>query len=139
MVVHADHPGDHGVAAQVVAISVLRHVDGRGGAHGGDPPVAQQHGLVLEDRAAGAVDHAHVFERHGRPLHGDIGAGFLGQPTVVLRDHGVGKHGRDGREGDENSGYLHSFIPPSTDPFPAGPISSDPPVTESPPSPSRSR
>ena len=104
MIVHADHPRDDGVAPQVVTLRVLRDGDGRGGAHGGDPPSAQQHRLVLEHRAAGAVDDANVFERHDRALHRDVGAGFFGQPVVALRGGRGGERGGDGEGGQSGSG-----------------------------------
>ncbi|MYL05600.1 MAG: hypothetical protein F4012_01880 [Gemmatimonadales bacterium] len=104
MVVHADHPGDHGVAAQIVTLRALRDGDGRGGAHRGDPAVAQQHRLILEHRAAGAVDDAYVFERHDRPLHRDVGAGLLGQSVVALRGGRRGEPRGDGEGENPVSG-----------------------------------
>jgi hypothetical protein len=74
-VVHADQARDDGAAAQVEHLGAAWR---RRGAiqHRLDPAAAHDHGAVFLDRAAGAVDHAHVGQGQQRGVMGDELADF---------------------------------------------------------------
>ena len=73
MLVHADHPGDYGVAGVVDGLSASRMVTDAAGHDGGDLAVIDDDGLVFGGSGTTTVDDAHVRQGDGGRADGEEG------------------------------------------------------------------
>ena len=99
---HADHPGDYGVAGVVDGLSASRDGDGRGRPDGGDLAVIDDDGLVFGGSGATTVDDAHVRQGDGGRADGE--EGLQSRRKAVL--------GKGSRNDDKDGGEFHRYIVP---------------------------
>ena len=84
MVVHPDQPGDYRVPGAVLLLRVRRNRDRSKVADGLNLSIDDYDALVLDSRAACAIDDAHMVQYHNRRMHADERSYIFGGST--LRD-----------------------------------------------------